>query len=131
MRTQQKYFSQIAAYVYISESELAKVMDYNASITEEELKPILHSLGLNTEQQYLRQDGLQHRNRFNEIVVCSRWVGNERYDDEWIMSGYASKEAVDRHKNNRLLDESYRAKGLTHDIQAVLESREVGNKGVK
>ena len=127
-KTTQQNFSSIVALVYISESELIKAMpDYSATWEEEypyKMKEILHDLGLNVEQPFIRQDAIQHRNRFGEVVVCSRWVGNERHDLEWIQSGYASREALDRAKNSRLLDDSYRMRGMTVDIQDMLEKRD-------
>lgn len=124
----QTSFSSIVALVYISESELARVMPSYSSEWEvkypEMMEEILWGLGLNTKQPYKRYDTIQHRNRFDEVVMCSRWVGNERHDFEWISSGYASKEALDRDRNSRLLDDTYRMRGLTQDIQDLLESRD-------
>lgn len=127
-KMKQESFSEIVAYVYISESEVAKVVPtYTAEWEEqnlEKLEEILYSFGLNVKQPYRRYDGIPHRNKFNEVVVCSRWVGNERADDEWLNSGFASREAIDRSKNNKLLDNLYAQRGLTHSVQAVLEQRD-------
>lgn len=131
-KVKQSNFSSIVALIYISESEIIKVLkDYNANWEEqypEATKEILWGLGLNTEQPYQRHDGIQHRNRFGETVICSRWVGSERHDLGWIESGYASREAIDRHKNSRLLDDSYRMRGMTVDIQDALERRDMYDK---
>lgn len=128
MKPKQESFSEIVAYVYVSESEVIKLApDYTAKWEEqnlEQLEQILYSFGLNTKQRYRRYDGLPHRNRFGEVVVCSRWVGNERADKEWLDSGFASREAIDRSKNNKLLDNLYAQRGLTHSVQAVLEQRD-------
>ena len=70
------------------------------------------------------QPNIQHRNRFNEVVICDRFVGNERIDPNWINSGYASKEAKDKASSNKILDDIYRSKLLTEDIQLSLEERD-------
>ena len=106
---------QIAALVYISMSELAKVMpdityDWVDNNTREFLD-ILHGLGMNVNQPIELQENINHRNRFEEIVTCHRWVGNERTDKEWVNSGYASQEAIDKSKNNKLLTDLYRLRG--------------------
>lgn len=117
--------NQIAAICIISESELAKVMDYSVEFSERaDFIDVLYSLGINTSKAVIRQDGLQHRNRFGEIVVCSRWVGEERIDAEWINSGYASREAIDKATGSKILEDIYRAKYLTDDMQAMLESKD-------
>ena len=85
---------------------------------------MLWNFGLNTDQEYERQDSIQHRNRLNQQVFCSRWVGNERSDIDWILSGYASREAIDRDKNSPLLDSLYREKYFTLDTQAYLEEKD-------
>lgn len=111
--------SGIAAIVYISESEIAKYYeDYDASWEEEypnSFKKILWKLGLDVNTLYQRQDGLFHRNRLNEVVFCSRWVGCERLDKEWIESGYASQEAIDKASGSKLIKDLYRLKGGWED----------------
>ena len=117
----------IVALCIISESEIIKVIpDYSSDFENKEtsFKLFLYSLGMDVSKPYKRQDGLQHRNRFNEIVVCSRWVGEERIDSEWINSGYASKEALDKASGSRILEDIYRSKYLTEDAQALLEARD-------
>ena len=91
---------------------------------DEEFKDFLYSLGMDVDKPYQRQDALQHRNRFNEIVVCSRWVGNSRLDEKWINSGYASREAIDKASGSKLTEDLYRARYETEDAQAMLESRD-------
>lgn len=117
----------IVALCIISESEIIKVMPNYTSEFEykdEEFKDFLYSLGMNVDRPYQRQDGLQHRNRFNEIVVCSRWVGEERLDEAWISSGYASRAAIDKASGSKLTEDIYRARYETEDAQAMLESRD-------
>lgn len=120
--------SMIAAVMHVSESEIyAAYPDYTADW--ETNKPtvfsnLLWNFGLNTKQEYVRQDGLQHRNRLGKVVTCSRWYGSERNDDEWLNGGYASQAAVDRSKNNHILDDSYRVRHLTLDAQYALEQRD-------
>lgn len=119
--------SAIVALCIISESEIAKVLPSYSSEYEtdnERFKQFLYSIGMEVNKPYQRQDGLQHRNRFNEVVVCSRWVGEERIDPEWINSGYASKEAIDKASGSKILEDLYRSKYLTEDAQALLEARD-------
>lgn len=119
--------SAIVALCIISESEITKVIpNYSSDFenSETSFKVFLYSLGMDVSKPYKRQDGLQHRNRFNEIVVCSRWVGEERIDSEWINSGYASKEALDKASGSRILEDIYRSKYLTEDAQNLLEARD-------
>ena len=104
----------IAALVYVSASELAKVMDFSYEWADEnrkEFEGILFGLGIDTSVPYEEQREVWHRNRFNEVVFCDRYVGNERIDKEWIESGYASQEAKDKAKGSKLLDDLYRLKG--------------------
>ena len=117
----------IVALCIISESEIVKVMPNYSSEFEhrdEEFKNFLYSLGMNVDRPYQRQDGLQHRNRFNEVVVCSRWVGEERLDEAWIKNGYASRSAIDKASGSKLTEDIYRARYETEDAQALLESRD-------
>ena len=120
--------SLIVAQVIISESELVKAIPkYDASFETtypEQFRSLLWSLGLDTNEKYTRQDNLMHRNRFNEITVCSRWIGEERQDQAWINSGYASREAVDKYSCSSILDDLYRQKNMTVDAQAHLEERD-------
>lgn len=106
---------QIAANVYISLSEIAKVMPeitYDwIDKNNDKFEKILHGLGLDTTQPMYEQQDIPHRNRFNEVVVCTRWVGYERTDREWLTSGYASQEAKDKAKGSKLLIDLYRLRG--------------------
>lgn len=128
------YNSKIAAIVIVSESEISEVYpDYDSSwekTSPEKLKDILFSFGLDISQLYQRQDGLTHRNMMNQVVLCSRWVGNSRQDSAWVESGYASKEAIDKAAGSKILDDLYRSKYLTEDAQQMLEARDRGsNRG--
>lgn len=106
---------QITALVYVSMSELAKVMpeitydwiDENPT----RFKLMLYNLGLNTEEPYECQENVQHRNRFNEVVTSSRWVGVERLDQSWLDTPYASTAAKDKKRGNKLLVELYAMRG--------------------
>lgn len=105
----------IAALCIVSVSELAKVkpeitydwIDENRN----EFMDMLYEVGMNTSQPIEKQENLQHRNRFNEVVVSDRYVGNERTDKEWINSGYASQEAKDKATGSKLLADLYRLRG--------------------
>lgn len=119
--------SSIVALCIISESEIIKVMpNYNSDFENNEasFKTFLYSCGMDITRPYLRQDGLQHRNRLNEVVVCSRWVGEERLDEAWLYSGYASKEAIDKASGSKILEDLYRSRNLTQDAQDSLEARD-------
>ena len=126
------YSSKILALVYISSSEINKITpnwDENFCTEHHTLfTKMLHELGMDTSKPIEQQENLQHRNRFDEVVICTRWVGHERSDVEWIKSGYASQEALDRNKNSRLLDSSYRNRLLTIDAQEMLEERDRRSK---
>lgn len=106
---------QITALCYVSMSELAKVMpDITYDWIDDNkvsFYSILHDLGVNIKEPVDEQENIQHRNRFNEVVTCTRWVGNERTDTEWINSGYASRAAIDKSLNNKLVIDLYRKKG--------------------
>ena len=104
---------QITALVIISLSELQTISN---KYTEEwskntpELEQTLFSLGANTKSPYEKQTD-QHRNRFGNLITCSRWVCAERTDKEWIESGYASQAAIDKASGSRLIRDLYRLKG--------------------
>lgn len=128
----QTRFSSIYAASYVSESEL-KMMDseYDSSWEEhypEVFKKMLWNLGMDSRYDYIRVDGIQHRNKLNQTAVCSRWVGNERTDDEWLKSGYASQEAIDKGKNSSLLDSLYKERAFTVETQKYLEERDRSSK---
>lgn len=117
----------IVALCIISESEIVKVMpNYSSEFEDrdEEFKDFLYSLGMNVDRPYQRQDALQHRNRFNQVVTCSRWVGEERLDTAWIKSSYASRSAIDKASGSKLTEDIYRSRYETEDAQALLESRD-------
>ena len=125
---QQTRGSSICAILHVSESEIQAGHPTYDSTWESEhstfFLDILWDLGLNTNQEYTRDDAITHRNRLNQVVTCSRWRGNERGDTAWLSSGYASKEAMDRSLNNNLLDDTYRSMGCTTDVQDFLEARD-------
>lgn len=124
----EKRASMIVAQVIISESELVKVLpNYSATFETEnpsDFADILWQLGMDTSLPYYRQDAIRHRNRLNEVVICSRWVGESRQDEPWITSGYASKEAIDKYSGSKILEDLYRERSATVDTQEYLESRD-------
>jgi hypothetical protein len=104
---------QITALVIISLSELQTISNkYTEEWSENtsELEQVLFGLGANVKSPYEKQHE-QHRNRFGNIITCSRWVCNERTDKEWIESGYASQAAIDKASGSKLIRDLYRLKG--------------------
>lgn len=120
--------SLILAYSTISESELFYIYPdytYDLELTNPVLfKSLLFTLGMDTNLKYLKQDNLIHRNKLNKVVQCSRYVGEERQDQEWLESGKASREALDKATKNRILEDMYRTRGFTKDTEAVQESKD-------
>jgi hypothetical protein len=105
-----KYNFRIPAIRYISLSEIQKVLPDFDYKDEDKLRNILYELGVDLQYPFDEQD-VFHINKFNEKVNCLRWVGNERTDQDWLKSGYASKEATDKSLGNKLLNDLYRLKG--------------------
>lgn len=106
----------IIALVYVSMSEIVKVkpeITYDwIEQNPEGLREILWDIGMDTKNYpFETQPDIQHRNRFNEVVQCHRFVGNERLDKQWLISGYASIAAKDKAKRSKLLVDMYRLKG--------------------
>lgn len=106
---------QITALSIVSVSELYKV---RPDITYEWIEKnnhlfldMLHELGMNTKQPIEKQENIPHKNRFNAVVQCDRYVGNERFDIDWVTSGYASQAAIDKSKGSTMLTDLYRLKG--------------------
>jgi hypothetical protein len=129
MQNKQIKPNSIVALSIVSESEIATLFpEYDGSYKFDErpdFNKILFSLGVDTSQRVEVQDNLQHRNRLNQVVICRRYVGQERLDTEWLTSGYASREALDKASGSRLMEDVYRAKGLTQDMQDRLEARDI------
>jgi hypothetical protein len=108
----------IAAICYISLSEIQKV---KPNLTKQfaldnpaQMELILRQLGMETSMPVEIQD-VQHRNKFNEVVDTLRWVALERGDTEWLTYGYASVEALDRARNNKLLTDLYSYKHMVEE----------------
>lgn len=128
--------SLIAAYCIVSESEIAAIDPeysyewFNANNENyKKLLGILHDLGADINEYIELQQPVQHRNRMQRIVYCGRFITSERTDDEWIKSGYASREAIDKASGSKLLEELYRSKGLTVDAQLAMEYKDKYSKG--
>lgn len=128
---ERKYISDIAAYVLVSEAELFHVNpEYSVNwfydeLQKKKLDKLLHSFGMDTQYKYDLQEVTQHRsNLLGKVCTCRRYFGYERQDLEWINSGYASREALDKFKSNRLVDEMYFQKGLTHQAQVSAELKD-------
>jgi hypothetical protein len=106
----------ILALSYISFSELQLIkpectLEW-AKDNLEIFKSYLYNLGLDSRLPFEYQIDIEHRNRLNQVVFGTRVVGLERNDPAWVESGYASQEAVDRSKNNALLNDLYGKRGL-------------------
>ena len=110
----------ICAVVYISLSEIQTVAEWvnEEFIAENQdvFKRMLYDLGADIYNYPCEEQVVTHRNRFGNTITCPRYVCNERQDIEWITSGYASPEAIDKSKNNRLLVDLYRSKGLVESV---------------
>ena len=107
----------IAAVRIISESEIATVKDgFNLQWSIEnpkEFNEMLYDLGFDTNSMIELQEGLTHRNSFNAVITCARWVGGERTDALWLASGHASQEAKDKALGSKMLEDLYRRRGMT------------------
>jgi hypothetical protein len=127
-----KRASGIVASVVISLSEIIKVYPefkvkdiktayghYTESFLE-----LLQGLGLDTKETIREEFNTTHRNRFNEVVTCPKWSGEERQDDAWVNSGYASRAAKDKASGSLLVEASYRQRGETKDMQAAYNERD-------
>lgn len=110
----------IIALKYISLSEVQKVQPkYTSKCIEnnkDEFLNVLHELGCDINEYVMVQHDIQHRNIFNEIVTCDRYVCDERTDKEWLASGYASIEAVDKAIGSKILTDSYRLRGMVESV---------------
>lgn len=121
--------SLILAYTPISLSEIYHVFPteyYFGFETDNPVrfKEMLFTLGLDVSLPYDKQTGLLHRNRLNKVVKCDRYVGEERQDKDWITSGFASREAIDKYSRNKILEDLYRMRNCTKDTEAVLASKD-------
>lgn len=79
----------------LSVSDLVLVNGFKESYAEadqEAIKRVLYQNGLDTSKDYELVQVI-HRNLRNQVVNGQRYEGEERLDDEWIKSGYASIEA--------------------------------------
>lgn len=127
--TKKGFKSMIDNTFLISETEVAMVYpEYTSDWLVEnidDLKSVLWDLGMDTlNENFTLSEVVQHRNRLNQIVTSGRYVGLERSDSDWLQSGYASEYARDKAKNSHLLDDIYRSKGLTTDMQAAMEKKD-------
>lgn len=97
----------MVAVVVVSASEIQKVVpDFNDSYESrypEDFRKMLWNLGCDINKPIEKQEGLTHRNRLNEVVTCTRWIANERVDQEWVKSGHASREAKNESSGSKLV----------------------------
>ena len=110
----------IIAVTYISLSEIQTVKPWvDEKFVEDypdEFREMLYELGADVFNYPTERQDTTHKNRFNNVVTCARWVCNERLDAKWIKSGHASIEARDKSLNNKLLIESYKSRGLVEVV---------------
>jgi hypothetical protein len=110
----------IAAVSYVSLSEIQTVAPWVTDEFVEEnpdvIKKMLFDLGMDVYNYPHEVQEVTHRNRFNNIITCKRFVGNERIDKEWIDSGHCSVEARDKSLDNKILTDLYRSKGLVESV---------------
>ena len=127
--TKKGFKSMIDSTYIISESEIAILYPkYDVSWLVENidsLKSVLWDLGMDTiNENFTLSEVVQHRNRLGKIVTSGRYIGIQRSDDEWLRSGYATQEAIDKARNSPMTDDLYRSKGLTTDMQASMEKKD-------
>lgn len=113
----------------VSETEIALAYpEYDSSWLVEnidDLKTVLWDFGMDTvNENFTLSEVVQHRNRLGRIVTSGRYVGQERSDEEYLNSGYASESARDKARNSRMTDDLYRMKGLTIDMQQAMEKKD-------
>ena len=75
----------------------------------DKLLEIAYTHGLDTKKGYKVRKGL-HRNLLKESVNCEYLVAEERLDDEWIKSGYATIEAIIATTSDKSLKNELRQK---------------------
>lgn len=107
----------IIALTIVSASDVAKVypeFTYEYMRTnKKEFEEILFNFGMNIYKMYEIQENVVHRNLEGKVVQCDRFVGDERLDEAWLASNYASNEAWDKASGSNLLNDLYRFKGLS------------------
>lgn len=92
--------------VIVSESELKLQDNYYEGFDENQpskFNELLHELGCDINKPIEKQENVTHRNRLNQVVTCSRWIATERFDKEWINSGYASRDAKNRASGSKMV----------------------------
>lgn len=109
--------SNIIALTIISAMDIAQVVpDFKYTwVTEnpEEFKKILWQFGGDTNSFIEVQENVTHKTLTGRLVTCDRYVLNERFDKEWVTSGHASRESIDKASGSSLLNDIYRSKGLS------------------
>lgn len=97
----------MVAVVVVSASELQTVIsNWTESYplnNPKSFRNILWGMGIDVNTPVDHQTGLTHRNRLNAVVTCDRWVAKERTDEEWLNSGFASREARNDASGSKLV----------------------------
>lgn len=127
--TRKEFKSMISTDFIVSETEVAMVYpEYTSDWLVEnidDLKTVLWDLGMDTvNENFTLSEVVQHRNRLGKIVTSGRYIGIQRSDDEWLRSGYATQEAIDKARNSPMTDDLYRSRGLTTDMQTAMEKKD-------
>ena len=122
----------IAATLHISESELTRA-DGSYSYTwhtmnRGRLNSVLFHLGMDTNRGYTLQPTCLHVNRLGDRVTCQRYYGNERLDNKWLESGYASLAATDKSSGGELIEDLYSSRMMTEKAQADEEYKDIFRK---
>ena len=90
------------AYINISLADLMTIDGFPEAYGEKNkdaLEAILYGCGVEVSKDY-EWHYCQHRRINNEIVTCDRLEGHERFDREWLDSGYSSYDArIDSYKD--------------------------------
>lgn len=110
----------IAAVCYVSLSEIQTIANW---VTEEFIennpdvfKQMLFDLGMDVFNYPWEVQEVTHRNRFNNVITCPRYVGNERVDQQWVESGHASYEAIAKSADNKILTDLFRMRGMVESV---------------
>lgn len=120
--------SMIVAYKIVSSGAVLNHSGINLQSLYQEhpskFREYLHELGADINKPMLMQNKKHRSEEDLKVYTGTRWVCEERQDEDWINSGYASQQAKDKFFKNRIVEDLYRSRSLTTDTQRVLEERD-------